>query len=446
MSKKNTLIITGTALAVITALCIITATGTYSWITDPEVSYEFFAFDPISANVSENLSIDAQGIKKIEVTSIDGDITFLPGSSNQIDVDLVKTGWGGTKEEALSKAQSLEIEWKKVDDTLVISFDRPRIIHIFTFQGGSNKIDMTFKIPPGIHITSSLNNGDIIAKDLENSLDLEGKFGNITMADITGRATATNRDGDISINNLNAPEENVSIQTEFGDIEASELQIGSLFLLSRDGDIEIRDAVSHNTIEIEAKFGNISLEDFSCNNLSITERDGKIDLQTGEVTDEIVIDSQFGDIEITDVDADSYSFEGRDGDIDLSNAKGLVTANVKFGDIHISNSRNITLSITMQDGDMYFLGTLNPAMDHNVENRFGNVTLTIPDDSNFNLSVETRFGEFTSDIPIQITIGPDSPITNETTENKWVGQINHGGPNLSITTQDGDITLKILEN
>jgi hypothetical protein len=99
----------------------------------------------------------------------------------------------------------------------------------------------------------------------------------------------------------------------------------------------------------------------------------------------------------------------------------------------------------MEDGDIIFSGSLNPAMDHNVQTRFGNIILIIPDDSNFNLSVETRFGEFTSDIPIQITVGPDSPITNETTENKWVGQINNGGPNLSITTQDGDINLKILE-
>jgi len=449
MSKKIRLIIIGTALIIITILCVITAAGTYSWINDTDVSdvsFDFFAIDPISASVSETVSIDAQGITKIEITSIDGDISLLPGASNQIDVDLVKTGWGGTQEEALSKAESLEIEWKKVDDTLIISFDRPSIIHIFTFQGGANKIDMTFNIPPGIDITSSLNNGDIIAKDLENSLDLEGRFGNITLTDITGGTTVSNQDGDISIKKLDAPGEDVSIHTEFGEIEASELQVGSLFLSSRDGDIEITDLVSLNTIEIETKFGDISLEDFSCSNLSITERDGKIDLQTGEVTDEIVIDSQFGNTEITNVDADSYSFEVRDGDIDLQHAKGFVTANAKFGNINISNGTNVTLSITLENGDINFTGSLNPAMDQKIKNKFGDVILTIPDDSNFNLSVETRFGKFTSDFPIQITIDPDSPITNETRENKWVGQINNGGANLSITTQDGDINIKIPEN
>lgn len=440
------LIITGTALTIVIILCIITAASTYSWIDSNEMRFEFFAIDHISARVSETLSIDAQGINKIEVTSMDGDITLLSGASNQIDVDLVKTGWGGTQEEALSKAQNLEVTWEKVDDTLFVAFNRPRIIHIITFQGGANKIDMTLNVPPDIQVTSSSSDGDIVAEDLENSLEIEGRFGNISLENITGGITVTNRDGDISIKNLHAPEENVSIHTEFGDIEASEFQIGGLFLSSRDGDTEITNLVSHDTIEITTKFGDISLDDFSCSNLTIEERDGSITLQTGEVSGEIFIDSQFGDIEITDVDAASTSFEARDGDIDLHNAKGLVTANVRFGDINISDSTHVTLSITLEDGDINFTGSLNPAMDQNIKTRFGNVNLTIPSDSDFNLSVETRFGEFTSDIPIQITVGPDSPMTKDTKSNKWVGQINSGGANLTITTEDGDINLKILEN
>jgi len=445
MKRKTGLIISSIGLTIIIVLCVITLSGSFNWVENKRVSIDFFAIDYISANESETLSFDAKDIRNIEIDSIEGDIRILPGNSDEILVDLVKTGWGGTKEEALATAQSLELTSSIENNTLYLTFKRPIKIFIITYQGGSNKIDITLHLPSNVPVKAKANNGDIVGEGVENSLDLEGKFGDIIVNSISGGLSVSNRDGDISISNLEAVGENVSIHSEFGDISTNNLHSNTTHLSTHDGDIEITDIRSSDALEISSEFGDISLKDFDCKNLTLKTKDGDTTLQTGEVSNELFIDSQFGNIEINHVKADKYRFEKRDGDIDLDHITGVVTANAKFGDITISHGTNITLSITTQDGNVSVSGSLNPTTNHIIQTKYGDVTLTIPQNSNFNLNVETRFGEFTSEIPINITIGPDSPTNNDKSQGIWDGQMNGGGALISISTQDGDINLESIE-
>jgi DUF4097 and DUF4098 domain-containing protein YvlB len=445
MKRKRGLIIGSIGLTIIIILFAITASSTFNWIEKEGINFEFFSINPISAKVTESISFEAQDIKNIEIISSEGDITIIPGNSDKILVDLEKTGWGGTQAKALEKAQSLELTSKAVNNTLYLTNNPPTTINFITYQGGSDKIDMTIQIPPNISLKTVLKDGDISIKDLENPIDLEGKFGDISLTNITGEIKALNQDGDIIVTDSQAFEKDVTIQTEFGDIEVIGMQSGTTYISTRDGDIKITDLGTSDNLELSSEFGGISLKDFNCRNLTISARDSRTNLQTGQVSDELFIDSQFGNIEIKNVEANSYTFEARDGDIDLDNINGLVTANVRFGDIDIRNGTNVTLSITTGDGSINFSGTLNPTSNQNIKTQFGDVILTIPDDSNFNLSVETRFGEFTSEIPVNITIGPDSPINKDKNLEKWEGQMNDGGVLISIATQDGDIQIKSNE-
>jgi DUF4097 and DUF4098 domain-containing protein YvlB len=446
MKRKRGLIIGSIGLTIVIVLSVITVFGSFNWAKNESINFEFFAINPISASVSETLTFEAQDIKNIEITSSEGDIEIIPGDTDQILADLEKTGWGGTQAKALEKAQSLEMTSKVVDTTLYLTYTHPTIIGVVTYQGGANKIDMSIQIPSNISVKTILNDGDITIEDINNSVDLEGRFGDISLTNITGEINVTNRDGDITITDSNAGKEDVSMHSKFGDIKVTSIRGGTTYISTRDGDIEVTDLKSSETIQLSSEFGNISLKDFICRNLTINLRDGSSDLQTGEISDTVSIDSQFGNIEIKDLKADSYTIEAKDGDIDLDNISGLVSANARFGDIDIKNGTNITLIITMEDGSLNFSGTLNPAENHNMQTKFGNVVLTIPEDSNFNLNIESRFGEFTSEIPMNITIGPDSPINKDKQFEKWEGQMNDGGSLISITTQDGDINLKSIES
>lgn len=443
--KKKSLIAASIGLAIIIVFCVITASGTFSWIANEDFSLEFFAIDHISANVSDTLSFPAQEIKNIEISSSEGDITLYPGNSKQILVDLEKTGWGGTQAEAFEKAKSLEVTGTVENNTLFLKFSRPNKFYFITYQGGSNKIDMTLHIPSHISVKTALSNGDIYVEDIINPINLEGKFSDIFLTNVTGGGKIASRDGDISIKNFQADNEEISIQTEFGDIEVNGIQGGGTQISSRDGNIEITKLVTNSTLDISNKFGNISINDFTCRNLKILVRDGSTDLQKGEISGELSVDSEFGDIRISNVNAGRYSFEARDGDIDIDYVSGEVNANSKFGDFNISNGSNISLSVFLEDGSINFSGTLNPNSNQTIETRYGNVILTIPDDSDFNLLVETKFGEFKSEIPINITMGPDSPTTNDRDFKKWEGQINSGGSEISITSRDGDIYIESLE-
>lgn len=127
----------------------------------------------------------------------------------------------------------------------------------------------------------------------------------------------------------------------------------------------------------------------------------------------------------------------KNGDAELSSAKGILTIHSDFGLVTINNGENVTLDVDMKNGKFEFSGSLNEDSAQSILNQFGDISFTLPDDSAFNLDVETKFGSISSDFPITIT-GKIDPL-------KWNAKLNEGGSNFKIVTDNGNINLIISE-
>jgi hypothetical protein len=109
---------------------------------------------------------------------------------------------------------------------------------------------------------------------------------------------------------------------------------------------------------------------------------------------------------------------------------------LEFGDIVVEEGKDVVLFVNVANGKFDFTGSFDPEEDHTIKGRFSDITLTIPEDIAFTVSAETRFGTITTEFPIMI-IGEMDP-------QNLSGDINGGGPSLTIKTENGNITLNIL--
>jgi DUF4097 and DUF4098 domain-containing protein YvlB len=151
----------------------------------------------------------------------------------------------------------------------------------------------------------------------------------------------------------------------------------------------------------------------------------------------LIIQDDFGDIALEQVKAESYDARTNSGAIRIDGAEGEITAHTGFGNIEIQNGENATLDLNTKSGSIDFSGSLGLG-PHTLHSDFGEIELNIPADTALNVTVETKFGEIISDIPITVT------ITGNITDTQRSGTMNGGGAELKMDTNSGNITIRAL--
>jgi DUF4097 and DUF4098 domain-containing protein YvlB len=186
---------------------------------------------------------------------------------------------------------------------------------------------------------------------------------------------------------------------------------------------------------LSSDFGSINYDNGSASSLIVSAKSGSIDLTSLKINGALVVRNNFGEINLEQVDAKSYDLQTNSGSISVDGAQGSVKADTGFGNITIKNAENVTLTLNTKSGSIDFAGSLGDG-PHTVHSDFGEVELTIPTDSAFNVDFQTDFGKIRSDIPVTIT------LTGEVDEGHQTGTINGGGSELSASTKSGSITVK----
>ena len=144
-------------------------------------------------------------------------------------------------------------------------------------------------------------------------------------------------------------------------------------------------------------------------------------------------------MKVTGVEAPDYQLSTSNGDLTIEGASGSLKIDNSFGDISIIDAVNVSLDVEGNNGSITFTGSLNPT-PHTIKNSFGDITLTIPPDSAFDVTLDASFGKIDSELPLSLT----GTLDNGTDSNHWEATINGGGPELKATTSNGDITIQVL--
>jgi hypothetical protein len=137
-----------------------------------------------------------------------------------------------------------------------------------------------------------------------------------------------------------------------------------------------------------------------------------------------------------------------DGRIDIAGVSGSVSAGNVNGPIAVSEMRNCS-ELNSVNGEMSLGFTAPPGENCNIETINGDITLTMPDDSGFDVAMNLSNGRMLTQLPVE---GLAIPAKVEHTESNGHHRyrieqpagvrIGAGGPTFTISSMNGDIRIQ----
>ncbi len=258
-------------------------------------------------------------------------------------------------------------------------------LNVNPVDGG--EVDLTITVPHSAPITVQADHGDVNVSEMAAAVTISANHGDIEVNGIDSSVTLhmNDDDGSITLHSIQGP---VSVEGHSGDIDISDIT-GPLTL---QGDF----------------FGSTNLKQIA----------GPVHFNTTR--------TQFSAARLDDefnVDSDSLNANELLGPVVLKTQDKNITLDRIQGSADVSN-RNGSVELT----------NAAPLSAISIQNQHGSVDLGLPGNTGFTLSAQTRNGDMENDF------GLDAEGNNGV--HTLQGHIAGGGPTVTITTTDGDVTVR----
>jgi len=320
---------------------------------------------------------------QVTVQTGHGDLTIHAGDVNEIRVEVNKSGSAPNESSARERMKEVRVVIEHSGGAyLVHPVDQGR-------AGGNISVDLDVELPKSVSLTATSARGDI------------------KISGIGGVITATTQNGDIEIHNAGS---DVNVQLQKGDVRISDAP-GNVRISGKGSQIEISDVGGDALLEGDF-FGPIRVRNVKKTTHYASQRS---DITLLRLTGQLELDS--GDIEISDV-AGSARITTHNQDMDIENVAGKLDVTNAHGDIKVRCSDP-------------------PREDINVVNDSGEIDLTLPSNSNFQIAASSRSGEVQSDFE-----DASLKLANESDTGRLNGTVGSHGPRITLTTSYGTIYLR----
>ena len=430
------IIVVGLVLLVVLALCGLTVFASAQYLKENQDVISFRRNPGFSAQATETLDFEASTGMNLVIHSDGGGIRVEPGEEDVIHIEMVKTAWRSDEEGAAQAAEDMKLLVTETEGRLVLTYKRSETGDLHFINEMADSIEMLVLVPAEIYLELDTDFGDIYVKDLQGDADLSNDFGNIEVHDLKGALQMNSENGELILDNIKTGRGDISADTSFGEIRAEGLSAEYITLNSTNGDITGGDLDAKKDLLIQTSFGEVKMVNLKAATLTAESQNGKISLEDGQVSGYLIVKSDFGNVTVRSLEAASYELFSNNGDILLDGCQGSLDLSSSFGSIEVLNAQYAVMNLETSNGQISFEGSLDEKQDQSVKNEFGDVTLIIPGESAFDINIQTDFGSITSEIPIT--------LSGEIKEDNWTGEFNGGGNNLSITSNNGDITISVL--
>jgi DUF4097 and DUF4098 domain-containing protein YvlB len=327
---------------------------------------------------SEKIPAGAQ----ITVQTGHGDLTIHAVDVNEIRVEVNKSGSAPSESSARERMRGVRV--------VIEHSGSGYLVHPVNQDqaSGNVSVDLDVELPKSVSLTAMSARGDI------------------NISGIRGAISATTQNGDIEIHDAGS---DVNIQLQKGDVRVSNAP-GDVRISGKGSQVEVSDVVGDALIEGDF-YGPIRVRNVKKTTHYASQRS---DLTLQHLTGQLELDS--GDIEISDV-AGFAKITTHNQDLDIENVAGK---------LDISNSHG---SIRIRYSDP-------PREDVNVVNDSGEIDLTLPGNSSFQIAAVSRSGEVQSDFE-----DASLKLANESDTGHLNGAVGSHGPRISLTTSYGTISL-----
>jgi DUF4097 and DUF4098 domain-containing protein YvlB len=327
---------------------------------------------------SESIPAGAQ----VTVQTGHGDLTIHAGDVNEIRVEVNKSGSAASESSARERMKGVRV--------VIEHSGGGYVVHPVNQEqaSGSVSVDLDVELPKRVTLIATSARGDI------------------SISGIGGAITASTQNGDIEIHDAGS---DVNVQLQKGDVRVSNVP-GNVRISGKGSQIDISDVADDALIEGDF-FGPIRVRNVKNSTHYASQR---TDLTLLHLTGQLELDS--GDIEISDV-AGFAKIATHNQDIDVENVAGRLDISNSHGDIRVRYSDP-------------------PHEEINVVNDSGEIDLTLPASSSFQIAAASRSGEVQSDFE-----DASLRLANESDTGRLNGTVGSHGPRITLTTSYGTIYL-----
>jgi Putative adhesin/Domain of unknown function (DUF5668) len=319
----------------------------------------------------------------VTVTTSLGGIVAHVGDGNDLRVSVTETAEANNEDAAAELLKRLNIVIQQTRDGYDVHPENQEV------NEGQVTVDFDITLPKSASLTANSRRGDV------------------SISGLAGAVAITTQSGDIEVHNIGS---DVTAQLTKGDARIDDIS-GNVRITGRGTEIEMNDVTGDATVQGEF-FGPVRIRNVT-KTTHYTSQAG--DLTLSHLTGRLELDS--GDINVSDVGGFA-KLVTHDKDIEVENVAGRLDIAVNHGDIKVIYAQPPREEINIADGT-------------------GEVDMTLPAKSTFEISAISRSGDIQSDFE-----APSLQPADDNGTGRLTGKVGASGPKISIVTSYGTIYLR----
>jgi DUF4097 and DUF4098 domain-containing protein YvlB len=393
----------------------------------------------ISSQLEENKTLKVDSEKPLTLKVIDqaGAVYITGADVDAVQVKIVKTAFDSTQARADEEVKSIKYTIEQTGDTITLKYELPKSMN---FSNKVNTVDFIVTVPSETTVDVNGSFGEISVATTQGNVNIENDFGDVTLEHIDGALLVQTNSGEVEATSIDAENGDIELNSDFGAVTLRNARGDNITLDSNSGRITLREVRATGDIHTKTDFGDTSFENGSGDSLTVDTNSGRISLVKVRISQEIKVQDDFGEIELDQAIASTYDLHTNSGSITVSGVKGKLKAYTDFGGIRIEDAQGVMLDVKTNSGTVEFSGSLGMG-PHTVKSDFGQIDLTLPADSKLDVDLSTDFGSIKSDLPITVVLNGNSGSDGD----EIVGSINGGGEQLTVQTNSGSVSIHTSE-
>ena len=326
----------------------------------------------------------AQGVSRVVLENIHGNLSLKGEETGDVKVSGRKTVRAFSKSEADRGNEQSQVHMERQGDLLIVRAEEPKTGRMLSIS-----TDLDISIPSGVSVEARGRNGDLTVEDVKGSVDVT-----------SGR-------GDVRLNNIGKDVKIDSSRT--GLVRATSVK-GSLDLQGRGSEVQIEKIDGQVTINGEYS-GTLEFRELA-KPLHFTS--SRSDLRVEQIPGSITLDLS---------------------EMKMNNVVGPVRFQTGSRDVQVTDVTN-SLEMTLDRGDVQVTQTKTPLPKMEIRTRNGDLTLTAPEKSSFELDGRTGQGVASNEF------GAGVEGASEGRGATLKGRAGGGGAKIILNTDRGSVTIR----
>ena len=337
-----------------------------------------------SYTYTQTFSLQAHPQPHLLVVDRRGDVEVHAASQATVDAVVKKTIWAPNEGDARKLSDQVKIEIVEQAGRYLVQTNLDSLP-----GGGQNvRLDYTLRVPYATSTEVTAEHGDVILEGLKAEQAVTARHGDAHITDVEGLVRVAKGSG----------------TTEVRDLK------GSVEVEGRGSDVDISGVTG--TASVNGEFsGDMQFRDIS---QTLHFKSSRTDITAQKLTGRL--DMEVGSLELNGIDG-PFEISTRQKDITLTDFKHSV-------------------KITDTNGDVELRTSTPPTHPIQVDLKKGQIELSLPASSSFQIDAASRHGEVESGFS-----GPGLKVVKEGDNPTISGTVGKGGPPIRLDTEYGTVRL-----